>query len=296
MACFSPVHAHRLPDGRVVMVGSSKIYTLELPCGQCIGCRLRRSAVWAMRCMHESSQYSDNCFITLTYNNDNIPLNRSLDYTHFQKFMRRLRKRFKDTKVRFYMCGEYGDNLGRPHFHAILFNLDFPDKRLWKVSPTGHHLYISDMLAELWPFGYSSIGNVTFESAAYVARYCVSKRTGKGAVHWYSYVDLDTGEYITRVPEFNKMSLKPGIGYAWLDQFYSDVYPRDGVLVNGKMTKPPRYYDKVYEKHFPEIFDKVKDKRLLDIKLIMRNNTYKRVEAKKYLTLQRSKSLKRGLY
>ena len=117
--------------------------------------------------------YDDNCFITLTYSNQHIPADGSLDVRVFQKFMKRLRKRFGDG-IRFYHCGEYGSLLGRPHYHACLFNFDFPDKYLWKEN-NGQKLYRSPSLEELWPYGYSSIGTVTFESAAYVARYILKR-------------------------------------------------------------------------------------------------------------------------
>ncbi|MEO5355656.1 MAG: hypothetical protein H7835_21005, partial [Magnetococcus sp. XQGC-1] len=93
--------------------------------GQCVGCRLERSRQWAIRVMHEASQHEHNCFITLTYNDDNLPANGSLNYRHFQNFMKRLRKYYVEFTVRFYMCGEYGENFARPHYHACIFAIMF---------------------------------------------------------------------------------------------------------------------------------------------------------------------------
>lgn len=298
MACFKPVHAHRLPDGRVVMVGSGKIFSLELPCGQCTGCRLRRSAVWAMRCVHESSLYPSNCFITLTYSPEFLPSDNGLHYEHFQNFIKRLRarKEFKGVTVRYFMAGEYGDKRGRPHFHAILFNVDFPDRKLYRLTHAGHHLDTSVLLSSIWPYGFASIGSVSFESAAYVARYCVQLKTGKKYENFYKWVDTETGEVHNRVPPFCRMSKYPPIGHGWLDKFYSDVYPRDGVLMSGVMVKPGRAYDKIYAKHFPEIFEAVKAKRILDIRANSRDNTYRRLQVKEAVALAKVSILKRGFY
>lgn len=159
---------------------------LTLPCGQCIGCRLERSRQWAVRCVHEASLHKRNCFITLTYNNDHLPEDRGLHYDHFQLFMKRLRKKYGEG-IRFYMCGEYGEKLGRPHFHACLFNHDFSDKTPWKTTETGFKLFRSKELEELWPYGYSSVGAVSFESAAYVARYIMKKVNGEAAEMHYTF-------------------------------------------------------------------------------------------------------------
>lgn len=197
--------------------------------------------------MHEAKLYDENCFITLTYDEANLPEDVGLRYTDFQKFMKRLRRRFFSRTIRFYMCGEYGEGFGRPHYHACLFNLDFPDKLYFKRAGETT-LYTSKVLSELWPLGFSLIGAVTFESAAYVARYCMKKVTGKAAEEHYKVVNKETGEIYTRAPEFGHMSLKPGIGGPWIERFMSDVYPKGEVIVNGKQAKPPRYYDKLFER------------------------------------------------
>jgi hypothetical protein len=122
--------AVRMVDGSVKFVSRNKKGvdgTLELPCGQCIGCRLERSRQWAMRCLHESSLYDRNAFVTLTYDDEHLPPGGSLNYPDFQRFMKRLRKNSK-SPIRFYMGGEYGESTLRPHFHVCLFGYDFPDK------------------------------------------------------------------------------------------------------------------------------------------------------------------------
>ena len=100
----------------------------------------------------------------------------SLNYKHFQDFMKRLRK--SHSGVRFYMCGEYGEDFSRPHYHALLFNCSFPDRKKHSTGDSGSVIYTSEALSKLWPFGFSSIGDVTFESAAYCSRYIMKKVTG----------------------------------------------------------------------------------------------------------------------
>jgi len=178
-----------------------------------------------------------NSFITLTYDEANYE--PSLVYRDFQLFMKRLRK--LKGSVRFFACGEYGEERNRPHFHACLFGCTFDSPR--KI---GKELYASPELEKLWPYGLSSFGNVTFQSAAYVARYCISKKTGDMAEEHYKRVNLVTGEIVRVVPEMGRMSLKPGIGYPWFEKFWSDVYvARDGCVVDGKILPAPKYYDKL---------------------------------------------------
>lgn len=248
MACFHPVSAFQTESGDVVFVERGRIRRpLFLPCGQCVGCRLERSRQWAVRCMHEAQLYEQNVFVTLTYNDDNLPTDLSLNYRHFQLFMKRLRKDFAGRNVRFYMCGEYGEDFQRPHFHACLFNCFFTDRKLHSSLASGSKLYTSERLSELWPYGFSSIGDVTFESAAYIARYVMKKITGPPAKEHYERVNWATGEITEVVPEFNRMSLKPGIGAEWFKRYRADVYGVDGakdyVIVRGNKVKPPRYYD-----------------------------------------------------
>lgn len=214
--------------------------------------------------MHEASLYDRNCFLTLTYDDAHLPLNGSLVKRDFQLFMKRLRKRY-GSKIRFYMCGEYGESpgdgksFGRPHYHALLFNHSFSDQRFFSRRQSGT-LFTSDSLSELWPFGFSVIGEVTFESAAYVSRYVMKKVTGeKAAAH-----------YGDRVPEFTTMSRgckrlgTGGIGKGWFEQFKSDVYPRDGVVVRGHIARPPRFYDDLLGREDRALLEKLKIQRELN--------------------------------
>lgn len=296
MACFHPLSAFARVSGQT---GSLKIAfsppgdPLQLPCGQCIGCRLDRSLQWACRCMHEASLYDDNCFITLTYDDDNLPVDGSLDKSHFQKFMKRLRKRFRGRSIRYYHCGEYGDKFGRPHYHACLFNFDFTDKELFSVRK-GVRLYTSGVLSDLWKFGVSSVGDLTFESAAYVARYCLKKKNGADAEYYYERIDEDTGEILFLEPEYTTMSRRPGIGHSWFSEFSSDVFPWDEVIVRGRVSKPPRYYDSKYEIMDPDGFAEMKEKRKQKALRMAKDNTPSRLHAREVVKLAQVKMLKRG--
>lgn len=241
---LSNLAAREFTLGRDISYMSSVI---GLPCGQCIGCRLERSRQWAMRIMHEASLYEDNCFLTLTYDPQKLPADGSLVKADFQNFMKRLRFEYSGRLVRYYHCGEYGERLKRPHYHACIFNLDFSDKILWKIV-NDQRLYTSDKLTSIWQNGFCSIGSLTFDSAAYVARYCTKKIFGKDA----------EAHYGGRQPEYATMSLKPGIGFGWYQKFKGDAFPSDYLIVSGSKCKPPRYYDKKLEGEDPLMFEMIK--------------------------------------
>lgn len=265
--------------------------SLELPCGQCVGCRLERSRQWAMRCMHEASLYDLNCFVTLTYSDEEVPVRGQLVYKDFQRFMRSLRKR-TGMKIRFFMCGEYGELNARPHFHALLFGYDFLDKVKFKRQEHGQWLYRSPFLESVWTRGMSLIGALTFESAAYVARYCMKKVTGPGATEHYLRRD-EFGTFSLQ-PEFARMSLKPGIGQPWLQKFAADVFPRDFVVVNGKEVKPPKYYDRLFSESGLYDMDWIKYERMLEAEAHGDDNTPERLAVREKVVKAKLNQFKRG--
>lgn len=272
----------------------------QLPCGKCIGCRLERSRQWAVRCMHEAKMHEENSFLTLTYNDQNLPLNGSLNHEDVQLFLKRLRDHLKyhhNKKIRYYMCGEYGEQLGRPHYHIILFGHQFEDKKYFFTSDSKSRVYTSETLQTLWNKGHTSIGDVTFESAAYVARYVMKKITGdQQDEHYGLQTDIQTGEIkLTKKPEYNKMSLKPGIGQTWLDKYHTDVYPKDEVIIRNKSTKPPRFYDKKYSMEHPLEFEDIQHHRELSARLNHADNTPDRLAVKEKVTEAKLNLLKRKL-
>ena len=213
---------------------------VELPCGGCIGCKKQKSRVWAMRCMHEASLYKYNCFVTLTFAEEHLPPLGSLDKAMFVKFMKRLRKKYEKDRIRFFACGEYGSDFGRPHYHVCLFGFDFPDK-VFLGSREGRDYWRSKSLERLWPFGISEIGSVTYASAQYVASYCLKKVTSEDEEWMYQRLDPTTGALGRIQPEYGTMS--GGLGRAWIDKYADEVYLHDSVVFNGREVKPPRYYD-----------------------------------------------------
>ncbi len=267
MACYHPITGWRGKtvgkSGKrpIVFNTNDGFYDMPvtLPCGRCIGCKLEKSKQWAVRCVHESQQYINNTFITLTYNKENVPQSGSLKLKHYQLFMKRLRQEIKrhpekfkqeGEKIKFFHCGEYGEELGRPHYHAIIFNLDFADKKYHK-GQDDNKLYTSEILETLWGKGYAVIGSVTFESAAYVARYVTKKITGKEAENHYG----------GKKPEYITMSRNPGIGAQWYKKWSEEVYPDDFIIMRGKKLKPPKYYDLKKEEEDKKGFNQVRQAR-----------------------------------
>ncbi|AXL15256.1 replication initiator protein [Microviridae sp.] len=244
-----------------------------------------------MRCYHEASLYEDNCFITLTYDDEHLPPGGTLIKHHYQDFMKRLRWTFRPRRIRFFHCGEYGEKFERPHYHACIFNLDMPDKRLYSERD-GVPLYTSELLDSLWGHGFTTVGDVTFESAAYVARYVMKKITGEQAAEHYETFDENTGEIFQKQPEYVTMSRRPGIGKGWLEKYKAEVFPSDTVLINGKLVKPPKFYDNQLPED--ELTD-IKDVRKLNAKQHADNNTTVRLRTRETVKKAQLGNLRRTL-
>lgn len=259
LACTRPLKAYRGPSGRLEF-DSVKGYSdrpLELPCGQCRGCRLARATEWAIRAVHEAQLHERNCFVTLTYSPANIPADWSVDVTVWQDFAKRVRREL--GPFRFLHCGEYGSKTLRPHYHACMFGVDFGRLDWIPVKPG---LWTSLSLSERWGLGQVTVGDVTWQSAAYVARYVMSKATGKLRESRYERVDSETGECWQVAPEYSTMSRRPGLGAKWFERFYeSDVAPRDAVVHDGKSYRVPKFYDRLLEASDPERVASLKAKR-----------------------------------
>lgn len=307
MTCFHPIQGwrskHDNHNGKrnVVfnIVSADTSQPLTIPCGQCIGCRLDRSKQWAIRCVHESQLHADNAYITLTYDSDHLPADGSLRKDDFQRFMKRLRKHYSDRHIKYYMCGEYGTDqhqptgLGRPHYHACLFGLDFSDKELYSTRE-GINLYTSETLAKIWGQGFVTVGDVTFESAAYVARYIAKKITGEMADHHYYKINYETGEFYRVIPEYNDMSRRPAIAREWWEQYQTDTL-KDFVTHQGKRVKLPRYYDKLFESVDPDEITNIKLRRKIKAYEHFDDNSSDRLAVKEKLQLKRFEKLQRTL-
>jgi len=244
VACYSPLKAYRTPHGsdNAITFNATRAlnssHPITFPCGQCVGCRSDRVQQWGLRCMHEAQMHPHNSFLTLTYDDEHLPADYSVDKPTFQKFMKRLRKPMLG-KLRFYACGEYGDINGRPHYHALIFGWDFhADRKLIKETEFGN-LYTSDQASKAWPFGHVWIGDVSYKSAAYVAGYVSKKITGPNAPS--HYLRTHPKGYLVQVKsEFQLSSV--GIGRAWYQAYKFDAFPSDFLVVDGKQVPVPRYY------------------------------------------------------
>lgn len=253
MPGFTPLHDLAMRTSRTLV-----------RCGQCVGCRTDHAREWAIRCVHEAQLHDGNSFVTLTYRDEDLPPDGALRKSDFQNFMKALRRR--RGKVRFLASGEYGE-LGRPHFHAILFGESFARDRYHWRELKGRPFYRSPLLEACWPHGFSSLSDFSYRTAEYVARYVMKKVKSDHESLKREKVDTETGE-VTEYsvpPPFAMMSLKPGLGHDWLVKYRGDVYPHDFVLMpdekGAKKMPVPRYYDSVLERVDPVMHWRVTQER-----------------------------------
>ena len=288
---------------------------MQVPCGQCIGCRIDKSRHWAIRCVHEAQMHQQNSFITLTYEKDEEAI--SLNSRHFSRFMKRLRKTYEPEQIRFYHCGEYGTArddedqpiphplvekrtaLGRAHHHAILFGIDFSDKQFFSQRKD-IITYTSPTLERIWrqdknhSGGFITLGDVNVNTAAYVARYCMKKLGGELGELYYSKVDKH-GELIRVKPEFTTMSRRQGIGYSWFEKYANDLFPWDEAIHDGKKYSVPKYYLTLLEREAPTMYQDLKEERRRKFAKHAADNTPQRLAAKEKVKQRQLQSLKRTL-
>lgn len=248
---------------------------IEVPCGNCIGCRLRKSEEWATRMMLENMSYNNNdtYFVTLTYNEENLPKNRSLELNQITRFLDTLRKsqknKYNSNGFRYYLAGEYGDISKRPHYHIIIYGLklDSNDEYCIKFYTKTSYgdLYISNYLADIWKKGYVVIAKVSWRTCAYVARYVTKKLIGQ-ASETYKELGIE--------PEKARMSRMPGISHDYFIKNYKNIYTvidddgkeyiKDYIILpeDSKKRNIPKYYDKLLLDHDPELYSKVKSYKI----------------------------------
>lgn len=221
-----------------------------IPCGKCDSCIEQRTKSWAIRCTLEAAQYEDNCFLTLTYNNQCVPKG-GLQKKEFQKFIKALRNKY-GAGIRYFGCGEYGSKYDRPHYHIIVFNFFPKDAEPVKYDAVTQCIYYrSKELQSLWKFGFVSIGEVTYNSCAYVARYCQKKIKDMGIVR--------------QNPEFSLMSRRPGIGQKYFEDHYDSLINTDRIYININdkvFFSSFRYFDKLIERVDPAKLQELKNQRI----------------------------------
>lgn len=227
-------------------------------------CRVRRTQEWTIRCYHEAQMHERYCFLNPTFEHDPVSLSRR----PFQIFFKNMRK--AGLRFRYFGCGEYGEKLGRPHGHIILFGQDFRhDRYAWKPIK-GRLYYRSPTLEKYWPHGHILFSDFEPGAAAYTAGYTTKKITGQlkdeinpdtGLRH-YEKVIPETGEIVDVMPEFCMASNRPGIGHQWLKKNYREIYPTDSVVMNGREYRVPRKYDEWLKAIDEDLYDEVMQNRL----------------------------------
>lgn len=283
-------------------LSGESVQSFFVPCGQCIGCRLANSAMWADRCFFEAkTSNGNNAFVTFTYDDDHLPIgskgNATLVPKHFQDLIKRVRY-YLGEGVRFYGAGEYGDKNARPHYHALFFNLPDSYKESdvpWFKSPLGDQIYRNELLEKAWSFGFCSSADFTWKTAAYVARYCLKKQKGQNR-GFYDEFGI--------APEFSRCSSRPGIGYAFYVSHRDDILA-NGCLVSseGRIAPVPRYFIKHLEQDCdPIVFSDFKRRRAQaaadsqETKIALDDRDYSDIlAAEEILQSQRASGLLRSL-
>ena len=241
MPCHNTLQAWRPKKGRQLVFNKNegwKDRPVEIPCGQCIGCRLDRSLMWAVRISNELTLHDQASFLTLTYKD--LPPNNSINKEDLQAFFKRLRFHLEPKKIRYYACGEYGTKTLRPHYHVCLFGWFPEDAKIYKTTEDGHPLWTSETLEGIWLHGFCVVGQLTFETAAYTARYVTKKITGDSAQTHYG----------DRTPEFALSSRRPGIGRDWAEKFSTEIKANANIYVRGQTFPVPQYYKKILNNSF----------------------------------------------
>lgn len=298
-------------DEFVSLPSAARDTVVPVPCGKCMECRLNKSREWATRMMLECRYHQSSYFVTLTYNDATVPVSYfpdpdtgealpslTLVKRDLQLFMKRLRDRLfrlGRPQIRYYAVGEYGDKTHRPHYHLVIFGLQLDDLEFLKQSALGFPYYRSQLVEDCWPDGYSMVCNVSWQSCAYVARYC-TKKLGGDFKEFYSTFNIQ--------PEFSVMSRKPGIAYQYYQDHKDEIYRTDELFVQlaegGKTVRPARYFDKLFDLENPELMAAIKERRvrkanamqqLLDVQTNL--SSYERAEARARLLMQCAMKLQR---
>lgn len=264
MVCYSPLKVYRSrrlnkATGKYPIKFSPRsTYTdidgLFIPCGKCEGCLLARSFQWSLRCVCETYSHSESYFLTLTYDEEHLPEGRNLCRAHFQGFMKRLRWHFRGYKLKVFYCGEYGEKRNRPHYHAIIFGLPLSRENIrlfpLNVSRKGNTNYYSPILNKIWSYGNVTVGDCNCRTCAYVAQYTLKKNK--------SNVNVPS----CKVKPFVGASNRSAIGTDFFFKYYEDIFvrgffnPFSDSKNSGRLYKPPRFFVKLLEKHFPLVWFK----------------------------------------
>lgn len=278
MPCYTPLKGFRDPfTGALVFNPQNTLQEMEVGCGSCLGCRVDHRLMWSIRIVHEAAMHEynfGNSWATLTYrdpsacttkqykNGHHIDSHGQLIPSHVSKFIRSLRDANKDHKIRYFYCGEYGDENQRPHYHVCLFNHSFNDQYLWK-DDEGLYTYESKELNSHWPWGFTTVAPLNYRTASYTAGYSLKKITGERAFDHYLRCD-EHGQVYWLQPEFIRMStgrkFPAGLGASFYEKYTSDIFPSDTSPIPGHGTSQyvPRYYQNILANQNPEVLEQIK--------------------------------------
>jgi len=251
MACFRPITCWKPLDGGAVQFRELRNHReIEIPCGQCIGCRVSRQKMWSFRCLAEAALHRDNWFLTLTYAPEHIPAHGALVHRHWQLFAKRVRRSL--GQFRYLMCGEYGETTQRPHYHALLFGLALPDAYQFSVR-RDHPVFRSPTLEKLWGLGLSELGTVTAQSARYCAGYVLKPSQAPERVNVY------TGELVELPKPYGRMSLRPGIGDAWIRRYFAEVFTHGACFSQNQRFRIPDRFKHILSELDPDSYDQLRE-------------------------------------
>lgn len=261
--CTRPNRGYENPEGGRPLFGfegkKRGLREQDFPCGNCPECQKNYYTDWATRGSFELLHWECSLFITATYDEEHLPPDRSLKKSDVQKLIKRIKKKFRSSSenpIRQIYCGEYGTLTLRPHYHIILFNCDFADKKKHYISPQGHQVFTSETLTRLWGKGNIEFGIAQPASIAYLFKYILKKKSRKEKLLPYN-LEIDGVTYDV-AHEFIESSRNPGIGAYTRD---SQSLNKGYLTVQGVRKKLPKYFLEYLKKNRPEVYEKIQDRK-----------------------------------
>jgi hypothetical protein len=309
MPCTNPILAYRKTNGAINFMRKSDYDAphankMLMPCGKCIICLRNKAKSWMLRMANEAKMHEQNCFITLTFEDEHLPKHGSLRLEDPQKFLKRLRKYLEKDwhmvdgvktskipcKIKYFYCGEYGDQHQRPHYHLCIFGWAPHDMQIFSQKKSGDQ-FTSQTIAKIWTQGFHTVSDFTDATGAYTAYYMVKENIFFDLTP-YDAIDPDTGEEIKRMPPFQRMSRRPGLGTTFYHKYKEEII-NNGSYINGQSVPVPQAYLNILRKEDEEKYKVLKTNREnKSIQLAKQNphlNTLYGLDAVDFIAKQKSK-------